>query len=216
MAEVTFSKGLWNEVAGGAQRGFAWRTAYHRQIYSAAAYRPFESLDRAALGREHLGGRYTLPARERVAARHGGGRVRCAEERHHRDRAQARCPGRCGTPRAAGRESRSSRAASARCRPCQGMERDMAGMYEHRLVSSSAGGLRRSASSTASAGACASAEKSPSLSPIPASMTATPRPASDASFNANFSASVATCQVYRDGGQMVPGGPRTTYGQPDE
>ena len=35
---------LWNDVAGGEQLGLAWRTEYLRQIYSAGAYRPFESL----------------------------------------------------------------------------------------------------------------------------------------------------------------------------
>jgi 2-haloalkanoic acid dehalogenase type II len=35
---------LWNRVAGGEERGLAWRTEYLRRIYAAGAYRPFESL----------------------------------------------------------------------------------------------------------------------------------------------------------------------------
>jgi 2-haloalkanoic acid dehalogenase type II len=35
---------LWNSVAGGEERGLAWRTEYLRRIYGSGAYRPFESL----------------------------------------------------------------------------------------------------------------------------------------------------------------------------
>jgi 2-haloalkanoic acid dehalogenase type II len=35
---------LWNSVAGGEERGLAWRTDYLRRIYASGAYRPFESL----------------------------------------------------------------------------------------------------------------------------------------------------------------------------
>ncbi len=35
---------LWNEVAGGAEAGQRWRTAYLRQTYATGAYRPYETL----------------------------------------------------------------------------------------------------------------------------------------------------------------------------
>lgn len=35
---------LWNDVAGGADRGRAWRAAYLRITYRTGAYRPYESL----------------------------------------------------------------------------------------------------------------------------------------------------------------------------
>jgi 2-haloacid dehalogenase len=35
---------LWNDVAGGAERGRAWRVAYLRITYRTGAYRPYEAL----------------------------------------------------------------------------------------------------------------------------------------------------------------------------
>lgn len=49
---------LWNEIAGSAEKGSAWRAAYLRLTYGCGAYRAYESLVAeaavsAGLGREH-------------------------------------------------------------------------------------------------------------------------------------------------------------------